>query len=196
MWCVLCAMGKALIMIDMTVEQWANVSFRRDATLAAIKRLVGMNGFFDLKVDSHLWIHDAKESFLWSVHPDVGHAGAPGAEVIPELRQCSGAEELVFVEKKNYSSFPGNDLEALLRKKEIDEVYLCGINTDYCVFATALDAFQKQFNVFIVKDAVTSITGKSGHEEGIFRAVNHFSEKCLVESKRLSKSDEKILAGR
>lgn len=178
-------MKKALIVIDMTVEQWANIVYRRDSTLKSVQRVIASQGVFDVKIDSRLWIRSAKESSLWSVYPDVGHADSPGAEIIPELRKCDGAGDLVFVEKKNFSAFPGNELDAMLRKQNIEEVYLCGINTDYCVFATALDAFQRQYNVFVIEDAVTSVDGKDAHEEGISRAAKHFSQRCLVTSDSL-----------
>lgn len=178
-------MRRALIVIDMSVEQWANVSYRRASTLSAVQHVISQKDFFHLKVDSHLWIYNNEETSLWSVHPDVGHADTEGAKLIPELRKCKGADEMTFVEKKNYSAFPGNRLEKLLRKEQIDEVYLCGINTDFCVFATALDAFQMKFKVFVIEDAVTSIAGKAGHAEGLQRAINHFSRECLVLSKDL-----------
>ena len=49
----------------------------------------------------------------------------------------------------------------------IEEVYLVGINTDYCVFATAMDSFSNKFRTYIIRDAVTSVRGKAAHEEGL-----------------------------
>ena len=46
------------------------------------------------------------------------------------------------------------------------EVYICGINTDYCVLATALDAFNRGLKPVVVADAVTSVDGRAAHEVG------------------------------
>lgn len=73
-------------------------------------------------------------------HTQVGHWDNPEAQLIPELMECSG---MVFLEKYQYSCFTDSTLAACLRNHNIRDVYLCGINTDYCVLATALDSFYK-----------------------------------------------------
>ena len=47
--------GSALVIIDMTVEQVANVSYRRSEILETIRRLT-KEGNFSAVIDSHLWL--------------------------------------------------------------------------------------------------------------------------------------------
>lgn len=70
--------------------------------------------------------------------------------------------------KYNYSSFAKpSKLDELLRSQSITDVYLTGINTDYCIFATALDAFYLQYNVHIIEEGVSFVGGSSGHHQGL-----------------------------
>ena len=171
----------ALVIIDMTVEQVETVSFRKAETIDAIRTLLERR-CFELVVDSRLWINDAKETSLWSVFPGVGRADAPGSALIPELEAAWAAlsGDKCFEPKFNYSAFYDARLDARLRASDIQRVYLVGINTDYCVFATALDAFYRGYEVRIVRDAVTTFNGEVLHEEGLDMAARHFGKAALV----------------
>jgi nicotinamidase/pyrazinamidase len=53
------------------------------------------------------------------------------------------------------SAFEDTDLKAELLTREVIEVAICGIATDYCVKATALDALRFGFRVSVLTDLVT-----------------------------------------
>ena len=63
----------------------------------------------------------------------------------------------------SYSAFFENDkntttgLEGYLRKKEIKQLYLCGLAFDYCVFYSALDGINLDFDVFVFQDLTKAI---------------------------------------
>ncbi len=58
---------------------------------------------------------------------------------------------------KNYpSAFTKTDLEKMLRDKGINTVFLCGLSAVGCVLATYYGAMDRGFDVFMVKDAITS----------------------------------------
>jgi nicotinamidase-related amidase len=172
------AAKSALLVIDMSVEQVRNVSYRKEAVLGSIKKLLGASScsvLFDLRLDCRLWIERASQTSLSTVFPDVGHAHTPGAALIPEL-----GEDMQFVQKLNFSAFYDAQLDSILKEHNIHDVYITGINTDYCVFATALDAFYHGLGVYVVSDCVSSIGGKAGHDEGLRRAAMHFGENSVV----------------
>lgn len=83
----------------------------------------------------------------------------PGAEFVVEL-----PEDAVIIskatepDKEAYSGFEGTDLAEILRKNGVKRVYVCGVATEYCVRATALDAVKLGFETFLIKDAVKGIT--------------------------------------
>ena len=98
---------------------------------------------------------------------------------------------LEFVEKKHYSCFVDSKLLEKLNEKKIEEVYIVGINTNYCVLATALDAQSRgRFFTFVVKDAASSNTGKESHEEGIRNIVKFLGSKSIVTTEDVIKFEK------
>jgi len=166
---------KALIVLDMTVEQMNPVSYRRKEIVEVIAKLARK---FVIKIDSRLWITDPKSTSLWRVYSGMGQADTKAAQIIPELRQC----ELHFIRKLNYSAFCDSTLEAYLRKNGITDIYLAGINTDIGVFATALDCFQKKYRTYILEDGTSTVCGRSAHLEGIRRLSMLFGNDSVISS--------------
>lgn len=170
------AIRRALVVVDMTVEQVANISFQKDKMIQTIRELA-QSGTFDALIDSHLWFEKGgPPSSLAEMFPHIGHAGTPGAELIPELRDLG----LEFVKNYQYSCFAGGaDLESHLHKLGIEEVVITGINTDYCVMATALDSFYNMFQTRVVESGVSSFNGKAGHLEGL-KSIRRFLGNIVV----------------
>lgn len=86
--------------------------------------------------------------------------GTPGADLHPELRR----EPITHIVRKAYrpdqeaySGFQGTGLADLLRGLGVDEVYVCGLATDYCVHATAVDAARAGFRTTVVEDAARPV---------------------------------------
>lgn len=173
---------RALIIVDMSNEQVSAIHHNRKQVIQNCRKLArNEDDFFDLCIDCKLWLSSPDESSLSWVWPETATtmfvAGSEGASLIPELADIPNIK---FVPKNNYSCFFKSALLTTLQDANIDEVYICGINTDYCVFATAMDSFQHQFRTFVVADAVTSVRGRDAHVEGLHNLERHFSEKALV----------------
>nr|WP_232793126.1 isochorismatase family cysteine hydrolase [Caulobacter hibisci] len=76
-------------------------------------------------------------------------AGQPGSAFYgPQPAQG----ELV-VAKTRYSGFVGTDLDARLKAMGVDTLVVCGLTTECCVAATAADAFDLDYHVFVAADA-------------------------------------------
>ncbi len=115
--------------------------------------------------------HFAKDGGIWPVHC-VGDSW--GAELHPNLAPPRGA---VRIRKgasgeDGYSGFTTRDpitgaeapteLEDVLREHGIQLVVICGLATDYCVKATALDARRLGFAVHLLTDAVRPVDLEPG----------------------------------
>jgi nicotinamidase/pyrazinamidase len=61
-----------------------------------------------------------------------------------------------------YSGFDGTILRPTLNMNTVDRVFICGLATDFCVKATALDAVKFGFNTYLLRDACAAV--KDGHE--------------------------------
>ncbi len=115
--------------------------------------------------------HFAKDGGIWPVHCVAGTWGAelaPGLELpadAPRIRKGANGED-------GYSGFTMRDpvsgeeipteLEALLRERGIERVVVCGLATDYCVKATALDAARLGFAVELLGAAVAAVDLEPG----------------------------------
>ena len=110
--------------------------------------------------------HFAKDGGIWPVHC-VG--GTWGAELHPDLRIPADAPRVRKGQhgEDGYSGFTMRDpttgaetateLEGLLRERGIERVVVCGLATDYCVKATALDAARLGFAVTLLTDGVAAV---------------------------------------
>lgn len=96
-----------------------------------------------------------------------------GARFHPDLRLPK--ETLILSkgmdpEQDSYSGFQafspnGRDLESVLRDLAIDELYICGLATDYCVRVSTLDALRRGLLVTVLEDAIRGVNLKSGDSE-------------------------------
>ena len=100
---------------------------------------------------------------LWPVHCVAGSAGA---EFHRELDRShvhavfpKGTDPVI----DSYSGFFDNGkrkatgLEAFLRERGVDEVFVLGLATDYCVKATAIDAQQLGFRTNVIEDGCRGV---------------------------------------
>ena len=56
-----------------------------------------------------------------------------------------------IINKNTYTAL-NNELKEYIDKNNIDEIYLCGFDTDACISKTALDLFENNYNVYVLKD--------------------------------------------
>jgi len=57
--------------------------------------------------------------------------------------------------------------EAHLRENKVDEIYVTGLVTEYCVKQTVLEALRQGFKTFVIEDAVQGI---NAHPHDVPRA--------------------------
>jgi nicotinamidase/pyrazinamidase len=110
--------------------------------------------------------HFEKDGGIWPVHCV---AGTWGAELHPSLALPADAPRVRkgVNGEDGYSGFTMRDpetgeempteLEGLLRRGGIERVVVCGLATDYCVKATALDAVRLGFETSVLADAVAAV---------------------------------------
>jgi nicotinamidase-related amidase len=70
-----------------------------------------------------------------------------------------------------YSGFAATSLESDLREHGVKRVFVCGLATDYCVKATALDAKAAGFDVVVIEDAAAAVNVQPGDEERALQEV-------------------------
>ncbi len=99
--------------------------------------------------------------------PDHCIAGTPGAEF--DARLVRRYVDVVISkgvdpQTDGYSGFAATELEDDLRTRGVERVFVCGLATDYCVKATAIDAKRAGFEVFVIADAIAAVNLDPGDE--------------------------------
>ncbi len=56
-----------------------------------------------------------------------------------------------------YSAFEKTELDDLLKKNNIDTVFVCGLATDYCVKQTVLSALKLGYKTYLLVDAIKGV---------------------------------------
>lgn len=175
---------RALIVIDMTVGQWESISYRRNSTLATVSKLMANKTvFFDLIIDSHLAMK-CVAPIQGTICEIQWPRGSEATALLPVLQ----SPHVTHVAKESYSSFTSTTLDGTLRNARIDTLYVVGINTNYCVFATTLSAWELSYNVRVVEDGVTSCDGEAGHAQGLEMLNNFFVTYSSTERVQLVQS--------
>ncbi len=93
-------------------------------------------------------------------------ADSPGAAFHPGLDRAA-VEQVVSkaARKEAYSGFDGTSLSADLKEKGVRRIFVCGLATDYCVRATALDGRKEGFEVVVLEDAIRAVEVEPGDGE-------------------------------
>lgn len=151
--------GWAILVVDMVGDMFSHetLSRQRPLLVSAINTLTEAG-----REAGHLvvWIRQEFEADLSDaplqfkrrgIH--IAIAGTAGAELLPELN-ISPRDHLVV--KKRYSGFFRTDLDEYLRREQVGRLVVVGVNTHACVRTTAIDAYQRDYEVVIVKECVGS----------------------------------------
>jgi len=102
----------------------------------------------------------------------------PGAEFVVELpADAVIISKATEPDKEAYSGFEGTELAEILKRHGVKRVYICGVATEYCVKATALDAVKHGFETYLLRDAVKGI--KPQDEERALRELESAGVKVL-----------------
>jgi nicotinamidase/pyrazinamidase len=171
-------MSSALLIIDFQNDFTAGGALEvpgGDQIVEPVKRLAPR---FDHVFATRDWHPPDHASFETEGGPWPVHCvqGTHGAELHPAMRDVE-VEEIVDVgserEDEGYSGFEKSKLERLLRDRDVDEVAVVGLATDYCVRASAMDAARLGFDTTVITDAIRAVDVTPGDGE---RALSDMQE--------------------
>jgi nicotinamidase/pyrazinamidase len=185
-------MTKALLIIDFQNDFTAGGALEvpdGDAIARPVKKLAR---HFDVVVATRDWHPPDHASFEaeggpWPVHCVQGTHGAEFHPAMDEIEVDAVVDVGRAREDQGYSGFEKSNLAQILRDREVGEVYVCGLATDYCVRASAIDACGEGFDVTVVEDAVRGVEVNEGDSA---RAL----EEMRAAGARIASSDELLAA--
>jgi len=108
--------------------------------------------------------HFAAYGGTWPVHCVQN---TKGAEFHPALIDSKHIRIISkgLGDEDSYSGFDGTDLALQLHRLGVEELWIGGLATDYCVKNTVLDALRQGFKVKALKDAMRAVDLKPGDGE-------------------------------
>ena len=135
----------------------AELDRRRAALCSSINHLTALARAKGFPV---IWVRqefesDLSDAFLGMKRESIRMfiKATPGPLILDELVREDSDIEVV---KKRYSMFYGTGLESLLQHLKTDSLILAGVNTHACIRTAAIDAYQRDFQVTIVRECVAS----------------------------------------
>lgn len=136
-----------------------------------------------LTVASKDWHPEETAHFkTWPIHC-VRHTS--GAELHPNLKRLF-IDFIVLKGTKSdedgYSPFNGyvftkESLNEVFESYDIEEVYICGLATDYCVKAAALDSRERGYKTYLLLDACRAVNLNPDDEE---KAIQEMKDEGVI----------------
>lgn len=154
-----------LIVIDMLndfLQHWAPAS--RQRLIQATNTLIDIMRSHGRPI---IWIRQEFSPDLRDAFREMQEKGI--RITIQDTLGCQIASELALdpsdtvLIKKRYSAFYGTDLDQILTDLKPDGIILAGINTHACIRTTAIDAYQRDWEVILAADCTDSYD-KEHHE--------------------------------
>ena len=153
-------MGRPVVfVIDMLNDCFchAELDRMRAALCSSINLLTALARANGLPV---VWVRQEFEADLSDAFLDMREKnirmfvkGTRGPLILDELIRHDSDIEVV---KKRYSVFHGTGMESLLKDLEADSLIIAGVNSHACVRTAAIDAYQRDLPVTIVRECVAS----------------------------------------
>lgn len=149
-----------------------------DKVVPVINRIMNK---FDLVISSQDWHPEKTVHFeKWPIHCVAGTRGAEFHSDLEtyniDLKLLKGTDN----KDDGYSAFEATNasLTGFLHENNIQHLYVCGLATDYCVKASAIDAVTQGFHTYVITDAIAAVNVQPGDDEKALQEM--YAKGCLL----------------
>ncbi len=165
---------KALIIVDVQNDFCPGGALpapNGDKVVPVINKLTDMFPVIVASRDAHP--SDSIHFNKWPVHCVKGTKGAdfhPALDVLKiQLELLKGTAD----KDDGYSAFEAtnHNLAEFLKSRQVTDVYITGLTTEYCVKSTAMDSLQHGFKTYVITDAIAPVEPDSENERNALSAM-------------------------
>lgn len=122
------------------------------------------------------FVNQKDSNFIKLLHWEKCFSG-PDTNIDLKLKKFVTKDNLF--KKTSYSIFKSPTFMKFLKNHNIKKLFLCGIDTDSCVLASAFDAFDLGYEVHVLKELSSSHSGQSFHDTAI-KIINKSIQKDKI----------------
>lgn len=154
-------MAKAILIVDMLNDfVKKDEKYQGKLVVEGAKNIVENIGKIKGKAEEYnvlvVYANDwhEKDDPEFKVWPEHALKNTYGAEIVDIIKPN---EYNLLIKKQDLSVFTNKDVDKILSGKNVDELYVTGVATEYCVRAATLDALTKNYKVNVVVDAIAGV---------------------------------------
>ena len=158
-------MNKALIIID------AQKYFLNKYTQPKVKPIVNnIKKYLKQNLKKYSLVYftifrNDKNSPLWLISGWKDCTKSPAIDLFDELKEFTNKNNVIY--KNILSAVKKPQIIEALKKQKIQEVHLCGFDTDCCVLATAYDLFDLGIKPVVLENLTWSTSKEKLHQSAI-----------------------------
>ncbi len=156
-----------LLIIDFQNEFINDVTFK---SVNDLKDLVNSNKYDDIIFTRFI---NSKEN------PIYKKANWDGCLTEESIKVPIDTKDYKIIDKGTYTAY-NEELINYLKTNKINNIYIAGFDIDCCVFTTALNLFENNYNVYILKDYVYSCVSEELKQEILAILGRCIGEKYIV----------------
>ncbi len=156
-----------LLIIDFQNEFINDVTFK---SVNDLKDLVNSNKYDDVVFTRFI---NNKEN------PIYKKADWDGCLTEESIKVPIDTKDYKIIDKGTYTAY-NEELINYLKTNKINNIYIAGFDIDCCVFTTALNLFENNYNVYILKDYVYSCVSEELKQEILAILGRCIGEKYIV----------------
>lgn len=105
------------------------------------------------------------KSPLWQISGWKDSTGSPDTDICDEIKEFTNDKNLFY--KNILSAIKVPQIKDSLKKHNIEEVHLCGFDTDCCVLATAYDLFDQGLKPVVLENLTWSTSKEKLHKPAL-----------------------------
>jgi nicotinamidase-related amidase len=144
---------KALVVLDIQEGYSGTDTLQPVTAPPATGMIATVNRLIDMASESDMEVAYIRQVFSRNLIVRL-HGGRRAGKVVIDRRvRVINSNDF---EKNRTDAFSNRQFELLLIDRQIDTLYLTGVDADFCVYYTAIGAINRGYRVVVVTDAVTS----------------------------------------
>lgn len=147
-------MNKLLLIIDL---QKSFINYNTENIPKAIEELLNKNIFNYIIFTKYI---NDEDSIFYKKLDYKGCMSIKNRNIVIDTKNYK------IIEKRGYTAL-NDELREYIKDNNIEEIYVCGLDTDACVLKTSIDLFENNYNVKVIKDLCMSHSGIEMHDSAI-----------------------------